>query len=98
MAYVVAEPPRATVTVAGSNELLPVHRIYCVGRNYAALAREMGGDPAREPPFFFMQLADAVVASGAVLDFPLATQDLHHEIELVAAIGKGVGRLEVRYS
>jgi fumarylpyruvate hydrolase len=89
MAFVVPAPAQATVPVAGTADLFPVHRIYCVGRNYAAHAREMGGDPDREPPFFFMKPADAVVMDGARLPYPMGTKDLHHEIELVVAIGKG---------
>jgi len=89
MALVIPEPARATVAVAESNDLFPVHRIYCVGRNYAAHAREMGGDPDREPPFFFCKPADAVVPDGTELPFPSATKNLHHEIELVIAIGVG---------
>jgi fumarylpyruvate hydrolase len=86
-------PPRIpTVPVAGSTELFPVHRIYCVGRNYAEHAKEMGGT-GREAPFFFMKPADAVlpVAHGSVgeMPYPPMTKDLHHEIELVVAIGKG---------
>jgi fumarylpyruvate hydrolase len=81
---------RATpaLAIAESNQTFPVGRIYCVGRNYAEHAREMGHDPQREPPFFFMKPADAIVASGATLPFPQATKDLHHEIEMVVAIGK----------
>ena len=87
MALVFPAPPQATVPVAGTADLFPVHRIYCVGRNYAAHAREMGGDPDREPPFFFMKPADAVVMDGATIPFPMGTMDLHHEIEMVVAIG-----------
>ncbi len=81
---------RATpaLPVAESNQTFPVGRIYCVGRNYAEHAREMGHDPQREPPFFFMKPADAVVPNGASLAFPRATKDLHHEIEMVVAIGR----------
>ena len=89
MSYVIPEPPRATVPVAGSAHTFPVRRIYCVGRNYAAHAREMGFDPDREPPFFFTKPADAIVPDGSVLDYPMATENLHHEIELVVAIGAG---------
>jgi fumarylpyruvate hydrolase len=89
MSLVLPAPPQATVAVADGDDLFPVHRIYCVGRNYAAHAREMGHDPDREPPFFFSKPADAVVASGSEIDYPMATSDLHHEIELVAAIGTG---------
>ena len=74
--------------VAESNQTFPVGRIYCVGRNYAEHAREMGHDPEREPPFFFMKPADAIVQNGATLPFPQATKDLHHEIEMVVAIGR----------
>jgi fumarylpyruvate hydrolase len=77
-----------TLPVAESNQAFPVGRIYCVGRNYAEHAREMGHDPQREPPFFFMKPADAIVANGATLPYPQATKDLHHEIEMVVAIGK----------
>lgn len=77
-----------TLPVAGSAQRFPVRRIYCVGRNYAAHAREMGADPDREPPFFFTKPADAVVAGGGDVAYPPATGSLHFEIELVAAIGK----------
>jgi fumarylpyruvate hydrolase len=69
--------------------VVPVRRIYCVGRNYAAHAREMGSDPDREPPFFFMKPADAIVPSGSTIPFPPATANLQHEIELVVVIGRG---------
>jgi fumarylpyruvate hydrolase len=75
--------------IEGSSQGFPIRRIYCVGRNYAAHAREMGHDPDREPPFFFMKPADTYVKSGSTIDYPPATKDLHHEIELVVAIGKG---------
>src|SRR5690348_8907289 len=88
MAYAIPAPPVATVSVVGG-EPFPVHRIYCVGRNYAENAREMGHDPDREPPFFFMKPADAIVPSGAQIPYPQMTKDLHHEIEMVVAIGKG---------
>jgi len=78
-----------SLPVAGSEQRFPVRRIYCVGRNYAAHAREMGADPDREPPFFFTKPADAVVAGDGDVAYPPATENLHFEIELVAAIGKG---------
>jgi len=81
-------PPQPSVAVAGSGERFPVRRVYCVGRNYAAHAREMGADPTREPPFFFMKPADAVVDDGATLEYPPETGNLHHEVELVVAIGR----------
>jgi fumarylpyruvate hydrolase len=89
MTFAFPPPAQAAVDIVGHSERFPVHRIYCVGRNYAAHAREMGKDPAREPPFFFAKPADAVVANGSLLAFPSRTTDLHHEIELVVAIGKG---------
>ena len=89
MDYVIDPPPIPTLPVAGDERRFPVRRIYCVGRNYAAHAREMGYDPDREPPFFFTKPADALVPDGARIPYPLATRDLHHEIELVVALGKG---------
>ncbi|MFZ4688148.1 MAG: fumarylacetoacetate hydrolase family protein [Polymorphobacter sp.] len=84
-----------TIGIAGWTERFPVRRIFCVGQNYAAHTREMGGDPDRQQPFFFAKPADAVVASGAVLPFPLLTADLHHEVELVLALGGGGSNLSV---
>jgi fumarylpyruvate hydrolase len=78
-----------TVAIAKSSQRFPVRRIYCVGLNYADHAREMGNDPKRDPPFFFSKPADAVVASGSRLPFPLKTNDFHHEVELVVALGAG---------
>jgi fumarylpyruvate hydrolase len=66
-----------------------VRRIYCVGRNYAAHVREMGGDPEREPPFFFAKPADAIVQNGSAVPYPPRTANFHHEVELVVAIGRG---------
>lgn len=92
MQFVIQPQPIAAVPVAGSAAVFPVHRIYCVGRNYVEHAKEMGGT-GREAPFFFMKPADAVlpVAHGATgeMPYPGMTSDLHHEIELVVAIGKG---------
>ncbi|MBX3529787.1 MAG: fumarylacetoacetate hydrolase family protein [Rhizobiaceae bacterium] len=87
--YVFEPAPVATVAVAGAAARFPVRRILCVGRNYAEHAREMGGNPEREPPFFFTKPADAVVDSGVRIPYPALTKNLHHEIELVVAIGKG---------
>ncbi len=81
--------PVPTVPVAGEASVFPVRRIYCVGRNYAAHAREMGADPTREDPFFFAKPADAIVADGAALSYPPATKNLHHEFELVVALKSG---------
>ena len=89
MAYVIPAPPIATLPVDGDERRFPVRRVYCVGRNYAAHAREMGHDPDREPPFFFTKPADALVPGGGTIPYPQATADLHHEVELVVALGKG---------
>jgi len=86
--YAFPSPNIPSVPIAGTELHFPVHRIYCVGRNYAEHAREMGFDPDREPPFFFTKPPDAVVASGSTIHYARATQNLHHEIELVIAIGK----------
>ncbi len=80
---------QATVAIAGAAARFPVHRIYCVGRNYAAHVREMGANPEREPPCFFMKPADAVVDNGAPVPYASRTSNLHHEVELVVAIGRG---------
>jgi fumarylpyruvate hydrolase len=87
-AYTIAPPPITTVAVAGMDAVFPVARVFCVGRNYAEHSIEMGHDPDREPPFFFMKPADAVVPAGT-LPFPTHTKDLHHEIELVVALAEG---------
>jgi len=89
MSYVIPAPKQPAISDAGTDATFPVRRIWCVGRNYADHAREMGHDPNREPPFFFQKPGDAVVASGSTLPYPAMTKDLHHEIELVVAIGKG---------
>ena len=80
-------PPQPSVPVNGTSQLFPVRRIFCVGRNYAAHAQEMGFSD-KEPPFFFTKPADALVMTGATIPFPPLTHDLHHEIEMVLAIGK----------
>lgn len=93
--YVIDIGPRPSLPVAGRAERFPVGRIYCVGRNYADHAREMGHDPDREPPFFFMKAADSIVQDNAVLAYPVGSKDVHHEIELVVAIGKGGRNISV---
>ena len=86
--YVFAPPPPATVPIHGSPRVFPVHRIYCVGRNFAEHAREMGAEvPSRGAPVFFLKPADAVVAPGQRIGYPTMTHDLHHEVELVVALG-----------
>ena len=89
MNYAIPPPPPVTLPVEGSEAVFPVLRVFCVGRNYAEHAVEMGHDPDREPPFFFMKPAVAVVPNGGRLPFPLATDDLHHEVELVVALSRG---------
>ena len=92
MKYAVPVAPIYTLAIVGSDEAFPVNRVYCVGRNYAAHAREMGKDPEREAPFFFMKPACAVVQAGETpitIPYPPMTANFHHEIELVVTIGKG---------
>jgi fumarylpyruvate hydrolase len=94
MADYVFQPPPPPAVETTDGRLVPIRRIFCVGRNYAAHAREMGRDPDREPPFFFTKPGDAVVPSGSDIPYPKATANLHHEIELVAVIGRtadGIG-------
>lgn len=92
MTYVFAPPAQAAASIAGSDVLFPVHRVYCVGQNYTEHALEMGSS-GREAPFFFMKPADAVlpVRHGEIgrMPYPPMTENLHHEVELVVAIGKG---------
>lgn len=91
MKLAIEAPPLHTLTVAGRDEQFPVNRVFCVGRNYAAHAREMGKDPDRDPPFFFMKPANAIVdaARPTRVPYPPKTKNYHHEIELVVAISKG---------
>jgi fumarylpyruvate hydrolase len=93
MSFVISAPAVPSLPIVGTNDLFPVRRVYCVGRNYAAHAREMGGDPNREPPFFFMKPADALqpVPAGQIADHldPPKTGNYHFEIEMVAALAKG---------
>ena len=88
--YAVPAAPRPTAAVQGSEPAWPIRRVLCVGRNYAEHAREMGGDPSREPPFFFTKPADAVVPAAGRVAYPPLTHDLQHEVELVVAIGREV--------
>lgn len=83
------EVPPATLAKATNGDIFPVRRLFCVGRNYAAHAREMGRDPDREPPFFFTKWAETVVPSGSTIAYPSETSNFHYEAELVVAIGKG---------
>lgn len=86
----VFEPPRqASLSIQGSKERFPVHRVYCVGRNYAAHAVEMGHDPDKEPPFFFQKNPDNLIADATQFPYPKASSDVHHEIELLVALKSG---------
>ncbi|WP_414694046.1 fumarylacetoacetate hydrolase family protein [Paracoccus sp. (in: a-proteobacteria)] len=87
--YAFAPAAVPTMPVAGSDKLFPVRRIYCVGRNFADHAIEMGHDPDREPPFFFQKNPDAIVPPGGDFPYPTETNDVHHEIELVVALKSG---------
>lgn len=87
--YVIAPPEQAFLPVKGTDAVFPVHRIYCVGRNYAAHAIEMGGDPTREPPFFFQKNPDNLLLAGEDFPYPDRSSDVHHEIELVVALSRG---------
>ncbi len=87
-----ADPP--SVEVSGTIKRFPVHRIFCVGRNYAEHAGEMGANPDLEQPFFFSKPPDAVVPEGSFLDYPAATQNLHHAVQLVVALAEGGSRIE----
>jgi fumarylpyruvate hydrolase len=89
MEYVIPVPSTPSLAVDGVRGRFPVHRIYCVGRNYAEHAREMGHDPDREPPFFFMKPADAIVTDSRDFVYPSGSADVHHELELVVALASG---------
>ena len=88
-AYVIDPPIVPSLPVVGDTRRFAVNRIYCVGRNYADHAREMGHDPDREPPFFFIKPANSIVADCKDMQYPNLSNDVHHEIEMVVAIGKG---------
>lgn len=88
-AYVITPPKQATLSVAGTDERFPVHRVYCVGRNYAAHAVEMGHDPDKEPPFFFQKNPDNLIPDATEFPYPKASSDVHHEIELLVALKSG---------
>ncbi|AHL77519.1 5-carboxymethyl-2-hydroxymuconate isomerase [Stutzerimonas stutzeri] len=82
-------PSIPSLAIADSDQRFPVRRVYCVGRNYAEHAREMGHDPDREPPFFFTKHPDSLLPDGSVFPYPTGTESVHHEIEMVVAIGRG---------
>lgn len=87
--YAFKVPEQPALPIRGSQEKFPIHRIYCIGRNYAEHAVEMGKDPTRSSPIFFLKPNDAIVQNNAEMDYAVATEQLHHEVELVAAIGTG---------
>ena len=86
---------QVALPVRGSQQMFPVHRVYCVGRNYADHAVEMGHDPDKEPPFFFQKNPDNLVPGGGEFPYPPASHDVHHEIELVVALGSGGANIPV---
>lgn len=94
MSFVFAPPAQPSVAIAQSDLRFPVRRIFCVGRNYADHVREMGADPKSEPPVFFTKPADAVVEDGAQIPYPPSTSNLHHEVELVLALGRGGANMD----
>jgi len=89
MSFVIPPVPQPSVEVVGTDDRFPVHRVYCVARNYAKHAREMGMDPDREPPFFFQKNPDNLLVGGGDFPYPPASNDVHHEMELVVALHKG---------
>lgn len=87
MRYAIAPPDLPSLPVVGREERFPIRRVFCIGRNYAEHAREMGATVDKDTPMFFGKPADAVVADGADVPYPSATQDLHHEVEMVVEVG-----------
>ena len=96
--YVLPPPAQVTLPISGDTRRFPVNRIFCVGRNYADHAREMGHDPNREPPFFFMKPANTIVTDGADFPYPDLSSDVHHEVELVVALRSGGKNIPVSTS
>ncbi len=86
--FVIPQPPVPSLPVTGGSDLFPVRRVYCIGRNYAAHTIEMGGDPDREPPFFFQKNPDNLDTSGA-FPYPVKSNDVHHELEMLVALKSG---------
>jgi fumarylpyruvate hydrolase len=95
MSYVFTPPAVTALPIRGSSALFPVRRVYCVGRNYAEHAIEMGHDPSKEPPFFFQKNPDNILPGGGNFPYPSATSDVHHEIELIVALAKGGENIKV---
>ena len=95
MSYVISPPEPTILPIRGNSAYFPVHRVYCVGRNYAAHAIEMGHDPDREDPFFFQKNPDNLVINGGDFPYPDKSSDVHHEIEMVVALNKGGRNIQV---
>lgn len=93
--YIVSPPDVTAMPIEGEDKRFPVRRVYCVGRNYAAHAVEMGHDPEKEPPFFFQKNPDNVVTNGLYFNYPKNSSDVHYEVELVVALGKGGENISV---
>lgn len=89
MTYTIAPPAIPSLPISGSDQRFPIRRVFCIGRNYAEHAREMGASVDKASPMFFCKPADAVVSDGADVPYPSATNDLHHEVEMVVALGSG---------
>ncbi|WP_449427479.1 fumarylacetoacetate hydrolase family protein [Rhodanobacter umsongensis] len=89
MTYTIAPPALPSLPIIGSDQRFPIRRVFCIGRNYAEHAREMGASVDKSTPMFFCKPADAVVSDGADVPYPSATSDLHHEVEMVVALGGG---------
>ncbi len=90
MTYIIPVAPPASVPVADTDSRFPIRRVFCIGKNYSDHVREMGGDPTREEPLFFIKPADSVVGPGGAVPYPPHTENLHFEVELVVAIGRDV--------
>jgi fumarylpyruvate hydrolase len=88
-AFVIPAPATPSLPIEGTDRRFPIHRIYCIGRNYGKHVQEMGGDPKDQPPIFFMKPADGAVAAGGTIPYPPGTANFHHEIELVVALKGG---------
>lgn len=94
MGYAISLPPVPALPINGSDDLFPVRRVYCIGRNYAAHAIEMGHDPDREPPFFFQKNPDNLDTSGT-FPYPVKSEDVHHEIEMAVALKSGGANIPI---
>ncbi|SFR90698.1 fumarylpyruvate hydrolase [Dyella sp. OK004] len=98
MSYVIPTPAVPSLPIIGSDQRFPLRRVFCIGRNYAEHAREMGSTVDKDTPLFFCKPADAVVTDGADVPYPQATADLHHEVEMVVALGAGGRDVPVKHA